>query len=254
MIVRPYRSPTGDSMLFLIPQSIHAALSGDLASHWGNGSVPSLIHPEVVWPAIFHHDDGWMTTDRSPPINPETKRPLTFLDTPTDLAHEIWTKSIEGAARISPFAQYLIAEHFMSLREHSHAADTPAGQKFVHKYEELCDTWRDNWESRHPLCNDQEVKLAIEQLRFFDWFSLWLCLDERTEPHTFEETPAHRPLTITPQPEDTMQVDPWPWNTDHMHVAVGGYLVPDRDYEDTDDLLLEMNDWCRMEWLFVPAT
>ncbi len=252
VIVRPYKISPDESALFLIPQSIHAALSGDLASHWGNGPFQPLVHPEVVWPAIFHHDDGWIPVDKSPPIDPETKRPVSFLDSPADDSHAIWTHSIEWAGRISPFAQYLIAEHFMMLREHSHSAESEAGQRFIHKYEELCDTWRDNWESRHPLCDDHEVKLAIRQLRFFDWFSLWLCLDRRTETHTFEETPGEAPLTVEPQGDGTFLTSPWPWTTDDVHVAVGGHLVPDRDYTSTEDLLSEMNDWCRLEWVFRP--
>lgn len=252
MIVRPYKLPDGEPKLFLIQQSVHAALSGDLASHWGNKPFAPLVHPEVVWPAIFHHDDGWIPVDKSPPIDRKTKRPVSFLDSPAPDSHAIWTKSIEWAARISPFAQYLIAEHFMTLREHSESAESEAGQTFIHKYEELCETWRDNWEKRHPQCSDEEEKLAVAQLRFFDWFSLWLCLDERSEIHTFEKTPDEIPLTVDPQPNGNILTSPWPWTVDHVHVAVGGYLVPDRDYADTDDVLREMNDWCRLEWRFAP--
>ncbi|PQO35676.1 hypothetical protein C5Y96_08435 [Blastopirellula marina] len=252
MIVRPYKLPDGEPMLFLIQQSVHAALSGDLASHWGNRPFSPLIHPEVVWPAIFHHDDGWIPVDKSPPIDPKTKRPVSFLDSPAPASHAIWTKSIEWAARISPFAQYLIAEHFMSLREHSESAESEAGQTFIHKYEELSESWRDNWEQRHPQCTDAEEKLALAQLRFFDWFSLWLCLDSRTEVYQFEQTPGDIPLTIRPVADGLFHATPWPWTVDRVHVAAGGYLVPDRDYTDTDDLLLEMNDWCRIEWQFAP--
>ncbi|WP_158265546.1 DUF3891 family protein [Blastopirellula marina] len=252
MIVRPHQAPSGESLLFLIPQSVHAALSGDLASHWGNGGFLPLVHPEVVWPAIFHHDDGWIPTDNAPPIDPETKRPVSFLDSPPADSHAIWTKSIQGAARISPFAQYLIAEHFMMLREQSHSADSEAGRTFLSKYDELCESWRDRWEERHPACHEEDVQRAIRQLRFFDWFSLWLCLADRTEPHTFEETPQDVPLTITPQEEGVFVTEPWPWTVQDVHVAVGGWLVPDRNYDDTDDLLREMNDWRRLHWRFVP--
>jgi len=252
VIVRPYQAPDGEPMLFLIQQSVHAALSGDLASHWGNGPFAPLVHPAVVWPAIFHHDDGWIPADKSPAIDPKTRRPMTFMDSPTAESHAIWTKSIEWAARISPFAQYLIAEHFMTLREHSESAESEAGQKFLQKYEELCESWRDRWEDRHPSCTEEEEKLALAQLRFFDWFSLWLCLDERKEEYTFERTPGDTRLTVDPVAEDRFLAQPWPWTVDQVNVVVGGYLVPDRDYTDTDDLLAEMNDWRRIEWQFVP--
>lgn len=252
MIVRPHKLPNSQSALLLIPQSVHAALSGDLASHWGHSGFAPLVHPEVVWPAIFHHDDGWIPVDNMPPIDSETRRPVSFLDSPAADSHAIWTRSIEGAARISPFAQYLIAEHFMLLREHSHSADSEAGRMFLAKYEELTDNWRDRWESRHPLCVEEEVKLAVGQLRFFDWFSLWLCLSDRTEPHTLEVPPDDTPLRITPLEDGVLLTDPWPWTVDDVHVSVGGWLVPDRDYEDTDDVLREMTDWRRIHWQFVP--
>lgn len=201
MIVRPVQPPQGkEPKLLLIPQSVHAALSGDLASHWGRGDFLPLVHPEVVWPAIFHHDDGWIPADKHPAIDPETRRPLSFMDSPAPDSHAIWSKSIEWAGRISPLAQYLIAEHFMSLREHSQSGDSPEGEAFVHKYEALCETWRDNWEARHPATDDRQLQLAVRQLRFFDWFSLWLCLEKRTEPHLFQETPGDIDLKLTPQP------------------------------------------------------
>lgn len=252
MIVRSVQTPQGESKLFLIPQAIHAALSGDLASHWGRASFLPLVHPEVVWPAIFHHDDGWIPADEHPAIDPETHRPQSFLDTPAADSHTIWTNSIEWAGRISPFAQYLIAEHFMSLREHSESGDSPEGEAFLTKYEALCETWRDNWEDRHPATSEQEVQLALRQLRFFDWFSLWLCLAKRTEPHTFEETPSNVELHLAPQPGGRFVVTPWPWTIGEVHVAVRGWLVPDRDYQNTDDLLTEMQEWRRLEWRFVP--
>ncbi len=138
----------------------------------------------------------------------------------------------------------------MTLREHSESAESEAGQTFIHKYEELSEAWRDNWEQRHPYCTEEEEKLALAQLRFFDWFSLWLCLGERDEVHTFEQTPGDTPLTVDPVAPDCYLAFPWPWTVDRVHVAVGGYLVPDRDYVDTDDLLAEMNNWQRLEWKF----
>lgn len=240
-------------MLLLIEQSVHAALSGDLASYWGRGPFAPLVHPEVVWPAIYHHDDGWQPVDRLPPINPETKRPRSFLHTPVEEAHVIWTRSIDWAGRISPFAQYLIAEHFMLLRQHSHASDTEAAKIFLHKYEELCSTWRDNWESRHPCCSEQEEKLAVHQLQFFDWLSIWLCIAERTEPHTFEETPGQIPLKVQPQPGDVFRTNPWPWTVEQLHVSVSGYLIPDRDYRDSEDVKNEMTDLRRIDWQFLPG-
>lgn len=252
MIVRPHQLPNGQSALVLIPQSVHAALSGDLASHWGRNGFAPLVHPEVVWPAIFHHDDGWIPVDNAPPVDPETRRPVSFLDSPAADSHRIWTRSIEGAARISPFAQYVIAEHFMMLREQSHSADSEAGRTFLRQYEELTDSWRDRWESRHPLCSEAEVKLAVAQLRFFDWFSLWLCLADRDEPSTLNVPDHEARLRITPLKDGLMQTEPWPWTVDDVHVSVGGWLVPDRDYEDTDDVLREMNDWRRLHWRFAP--
>lgn len=252
MIVRPLKSAT-DSRLFLIPQSIHAALSGDLASHWGKGDFLPLVHPEVTWPAIFHHDDGWIAADKNPAIDPETGRPQSFMHFPVPQSQAIWTQSIEGAARISPFAQYLIAEHFMTLREQSESHDSTVGREFIEKYAACCQQWRAKWQQRHPDTTDQQINLAVTQLRFFDWFSLWLCLEERTEPHTFEETPSHRELHVEPRPDGRIVTTPWPWKVDNLHVAVGGYVVPDREYSGTTDLISEMTRWHRLEWTFVPA-
>jgi len=243
---------SGEEKLFLIPQTIHAALSGDLASNWGGGGLPPLVLPEIVWPAIFHHDDGWILPDKSPEIDANTKRPTSFLDYPIDHSHEIWTNSIEGCGRIGSLAQYLVAKHFVILREHSDSAKSAEATRFIERFKPECSKWLDEWSSAYGEVPEQQLDLALEQLRFFDWFSLWLCLAQRTDEHIFEDTPGDIPLKITPSPNGKFVMDPWPWEVEMVHVAVRGYLVPDRDYLDTKDLQEEMDDLCRIDWYFLP--
>ena len=87
MIRRDVTLPDGRPGWLRISQVDHARLSAELASRWGGGRfLPVICNPHVegenplrgvrdeVLAAIRHHDDGWLSWETAPAIDPTKHR------------------------------------------------------------------------------------------------------------------------------------------------------------------------------------
>jgi hypothetical protein len=211
MILRDATTADGSPAWVLISQVDHAHLSGELAEGWRE-EIPCRT---VVLPTIYRHDDGWRAWEAAPTIDPATGRPRSFLDMPHAKTHEIWQKSIAGVADLGPLAQFMVAEHFCRLRRSGEASGDPQVQAFLGEFDGRYRQWLAQWQSENPARNTLAVaERAVDWLQFFDLFSLWLCMADRTQPHQLT-LPGGTNLSLLPvQPgwnESTLMVDPWPW-------------------------------------------
>ena len=78
MIVRKGDGQT----LVLIGQTDHSRFVGQLAAHWGNGTVaPPQPYTSVVRAAAFH-DFGWLRYETSPLLDADSGEPYQFLHVP----------------------------------------------------------------------------------------------------------------------------------------------------------------------------
>lgn len=263
MIVRkPTSGPYAGSLL-LIRQTDHAALSRDLAAAWGGEPFAGIALPEFTMPAILHHDDGWDAWEKAPKIDGESRRPQSFLNTSAEDSHRVWMGGVRRCKEFGPLAQYLVGKHFLILREHSSSAETSVGSEFLDQLDADCDTWLAQWweSSESQGTRQQDVELALRQLRFFDWFSLWLCLADRHQEYQFPETPDHHELTMLPIAEEasageavpSIQALPWPWRQNSIDLSIAARVVPDRAYKDGNDLMSEYGQEATLRWQLTPA-
>lgn len=88
------RRPEGNDWL-LLSQVEHARLAGRIADVWGNAVVSNLPLPELLVPAVRHHDDGWYEYEQALQLDSETGTPRSFTEMPMDVATGIWSRSIE---------------------------------------------------------------------------------------------------------------------------------------------------------------
>ncbi|MEX0793031.1 MAG: DUF3891 family protein [Pirellulaceae bacterium] len=262
MIVRKPQSGQYAGSLLLIRQTDHAALSRDLAAAWGGEPFAGIALPEFTMPAILHHDDGWDAWEKAPKIDAESGRPQSFLNTSAEDSHRVWMGGVRRCAEFGPLAQYLVAKHFLILREHSSSADTSVGSEFLDQLDADCDVWLAQWweSAAAQGVSEGDVELALRQLRFFDWFSLWLCLADRDEEYQFPETPDHHELTLLPREHkapasdavQTIGARPWPWRQDTIDLSIAARVVPDRAYQDGDDLMREYGQQTTLRWRLTP--
>ncbi len=226
MIRRSTTLQDGRPGWLLISQPAHARLAGDLARYWMSlpefappGNAPDLLA------AIDHHDDGWEGWDRHWYEHTTDGVPIAFHEMdPVDSNH-IWDESIKLAKSHGPLATYIVARHFVRMRERSSSVD-PSGssEKFIDRNQSLCERSLDAWKQirKRTRCERELVELAVDGLQFFDNLSLILCLGK---VHTsIELTPpvpppialhfqgpwqiSLRPDPIT-QPAPIFEVDAW---------------------------------------------
>ncbi len=242
----------------LIHQIDHAHLAFELAQHWGAGPFrPLQPRKELLW-ACAHHDDGWREWDARPQVDPASGVPRQFLEMQPAETRDIWRKSIDAAAGQGPMEGYLVAGHFCRLgRRATHDKQSDPQWRpfleFLDEYEARARDWLAQWQ----LGQEQERTLAVaaqalDQLQFFDTFSLWFCCSESTERETVE-TPAGIDLELSPRGASQIRLSPWPLTVDMLELSVPGRLVEALKYADADELAATPSQSITLRWRLSPA-
>ena len=229
MIRRVPQDQVGESLV-LIDQIEHARLAGQLAQAWGNNQFPLVARPEITIPAIFRHDDGWEIVDRRPVVAKKSHLPIQFTEMDLEPAHEIWRESIDLVADLGPLAQYIVAAHFVALRQRGDRSDEHESQRFITEETFRCESWLDQWNQLAPEQNTSEVAhLCLAYLQLFDALSLWLCCVSEPAAGNFESPRGSR-LTVTQAPATTVFVEPWPFAESTVRISIIGTSVSGRSF------------------------
>lgn len=220
----------------LISQREHARLAGVIAEHWVSSPASTVAVRDIVVPTIFRHDDGWKLWEDSPDVHADTGRPLSFLETSTETSHQLWTASIDGVSDLGPLAQYMVAAHFVHLRRRSGDAESAESQRFIGDYESRCASWLAEWKENDPSSNtDVAAQHALSLLQLLDRISLWICMDDRRVPHSFQ-SPGGEDLTLTPVAPGQFTLTPCRLDVARLSLEVSGVVVPLRHYTNPSDL------------------
>jgi hypothetical protein len=145
--------------LRLITQNDHALLSGKLAYDY------RVRLPYELSLAIALHDLGWVEADSQPLWDEENRVPFSFVDYPHSLRVALYRQGIEQVSRIHPYAGYLVSLHYQSFLE-------VRDREFGAVEEER----RTRLKKRISDFSKKESERSLKVLKFFDHFSLWLCL------------------------------------------------------------------------------
>ncbi len=259
MIRRDTRLADGSRAWALISQIEHARISAELASHCV-GRLAASVERQAVLAAILHHDDGWAEWERSPRLDPELARPLSFTELEAAEAVAIWDASVDAAAAFGPLAASMVAGHFLRLLDHSDSLG----------HEGVCTAWHEQmtarrrdwlaqWEAIDPAAHTTAVAAdALEWLWTFDEISLWFCTTCPTVGET-ERAPAPpyragRGTAIAMQLQGARQpgrasATPWRFDLASIAVAAEGRVVPAKRYASSQELVDAARP-CRLQWQF----
>ncbi len=259
MIVRPQRHADGREGWLLIAQQEHARLAFDLCQGWR--PLLEFVDPPGLEAAILHHDDGWQSWDAEPGVDPATGRPRDFLNMELSAVLPMWTASIDGAARHSPLAAYVVSGHFSALLEHSKLIEQPANEEAARAF--LADEAKrrsyalqqwlrdDPVEPGVPARTPEAADWALACLQFFDRLSLWLCCGESANAATIP-TPGDGELRLNPVTPYEIEVEPWTWEVPQMRLSVAGRWIAARTYRDAADVLSAREGEHRLTWTLRP--
>ena len=276
MIRRDVILPDGQPGWLRISQVDHARLSAELASRWGGGQFPPVIcsphdgdaNPlrgvrDEVLAAICHHDDGWLPWEAVPRIDPDHARLPSFLEMRLPEAIDIWHRSVLAAENIGLLAAWMVAGHFVALREEADSRDQPASRSWQADTNRRRQEWLTRWqglcpESHTPQLADQ----ALLWLQWFDRLSLWLSLgrpDEFTQGEDrLQNLLPNQTVRFVQVPTDTVaenhlvEVSPWPFLVPELALSVPGSRVPQDRYA-SGEQWLSASVSAVQNWRLVPA-
>jgi hypothetical protein len=200
----------GDAVL-CIGQASHAWLSGQLARAWAGLDG---ARREAVCLAAEQHDVAWGAWDLRPRRDPETGRPLGFLDISHAERLAIWERAPERLLSQSAYAALLVSLHGTRLHEgESWAADYRRAQEELQR-RLLAQTGVAEADARH----DRDLLAA------WDGLSLALCL--RWDP--FDD----RGRRLERVEGETFTLDPWPFAGDRVEARCEGRRLDGRYADD----------------------
>lgn len=260
MLVR--NDPRG---VVLIGQPSHAWISGQLARSWGNEHFGVVEPFEEVCLAAEQHDIGMAMSDFAPARNPESGRPVSFVQMEIRDHIELWTAAPRRLLRQSRYAALLVSLHGTRLYAHRDPRALLGPEKslvlgfledqrwFQH---DLLETLRADPKTAESAAS-RIVGRNSQLLGAWDTLSLAICLDYA--PYTVTEVPGADGIDgeIELSPADRpgrLTLDPWPLRTDSLVVRCEGQLL-EGTYGDDEAMLeaLRRAPWETLEFELVPG-
>lgn len=257
-----------DDQLWLITQPDHAAVSGYLAAHWGNGEFarpgyyaaspnPEQLRAETIL-GIAEHDNGWWEWEADPQLDPGDGLPLHLTDLSQQDGFERWRLGVPRFERDHPYVSLLISLHAYWL--HAPRLDSNGGSPFRHPLFGLGGSWLspegpELEEARRFVAEQESVQerltsrlrqdpawtAAVEPenlhpharlLQLGDALSLSLCFGAKGR-HQMEDVPRKSwedrvALEVSPVGKQSVQVHPYPFDQDPLPVALRARVLTAR--------------------------
>lgn len=256
MIRRELTFADGVKHWLLISQVEHARLSGVLAEKCiakfgGNDHSVDSVRQELL-SAITHHDDGWREWEQAPRLDPQSGRPLSFLELPIEEAMGIWDRSIHVAEQIGELAAWTVAGHFSALlcTVGQHARE-PSARDWLRETARKRTQWFAAWHAGDEAIHTADLAgEALKWLQLFDILSLWPCSQyaiagEQTPhlPEPFRTTQGILVREIRPSVRQAINepcrivFEPWPFEVKDFTLQAAGQLVVARHYSSSQELL-----------------
>lgn len=110
MIVQPY-----EDRYLVIKQHDHALQVGAMARHWGNEEMPGYEPRHLMIETAARHDNGWVSLESRPAIDPESGGPLQFTQVPPRDHIPAHRRGIDEAVNSHPWVGLLVSLHTVGL-------------------------------------------------------------------------------------------------------------------------------------------
>jgi hypothetical protein len=228
----------GDAVI-AIGQPAHAWISGQLAAAWGNDRFPAPEPLEEMRLGAEQHDLGMAAWDAEPRLNPDTGRPQSFLEMPTEVHLGLWTRAPRLALAQGRYVALLVSMHGTLLYEYRDWSRAPEETRAaVEEYradqrrlrEHLVESLRAD-----PRYAEHVTPEALERNRrlvaAWDAISLMLCMNRL--PYTVE-APERIELAALGDGGARSRLDPWPFRADELVVRCEGRRLEGRFESDAE--------------------
>lgn len=207
MLIRP----TADQTFECVTQEHHAVVSGMLAHAWVGSLEGGRLDPLWVQ-AIGLHDNPWRASDAEPSLDEERGLPHDFITYPMDDKIALYRRGLDALEEVHPFVAHLVSRHYTTFSgtRDLERLNRPERERRA-RLEGLIDPARLDG-------SDQ----ALAWIKFFDIFSLHLCLTGPrtqqdaiprwlTDPDRWSTAPDGTELELRWRDDTTLSVEPWPF-------------------------------------------
>lgn len=258
MIRRETQLQDGEPGWMLISQVDHARLAWELAEHWIEPVGASTAANQDLLAAVLCHDDGWTAWERHPQVDSDSGRPIDFTEMALPQAIDIWRHSIAVADQKAAFTAWLVSRHFEELLRRSHWAESEDqntiayAKAFLQEQASAQGRWLSEWQSEDPTHHTAEAADAgLTLLQRFDLLSLWFCCAEQENQLTLD-LPSGATLSLSPNIEHHVQIEPWPHGLAPCELSIAGRIVPQRHYRNADELAIAPSEAGKITWTLLP--
>ena len=211
----------------------------------------------LLW-ACTHHDDGWREWDRFPASGSDHRRAAAVpRDAPGRNTRHLdqvdRRRRRAGTSGGLPGRGALLPPGPPRNARQTQRSGLATVRRFLDDYEARSQRWLCPLASRpRARADSRRGRTALDQLQFFDTFSLWFCCSESTE-REIVETPAGIDLEVSPRGISQIRLSPWPLTVDMLELSAAGRLVEARQYADADELAAAPSQAITLRWRLSPA-
>lgn len=241
MLIRPTTASTFEC----ITQEHHAVISGVLASAWAKTRLDPLLVQ-----AIGLHDTPWRLSDADPLYNEERGLPHDFITFPMEKKIALYREGIDQLEEVHPWIAHLVSRHYTTF----------SGTRDIEELQAPEEKRRARLEEIIADARLESSDEALRWIKFFDIFSLHLCLTGPfarkeaiprwlTNPDKWSTAPDGTELELRWADDTTLMVDPWPFSGSALSCEL--YIRDLSQRLDRPDTL--QNTWNRLETRLRPA-
>ena len=210
----------------VVLQTDHADLSAALAREWADTGDR---HPSVIV-AAERHDDGWAVWEQAPQIDPETSKPVGFLEVHVPAHLAFYRAAIAAVRDEDAYAGLLVSMHGAGIYRQRYGADPNMKLAHADEVRELVDAFVAEQEGAHPALRDEigvserERWADYHRLQVYDRFSLFFCLKD-LEAGESGDIGGFRLEAIG---RGRVRMDPYPLVSDPVHFTLLRRILPKR--------------------------
>ncbi|MBO0939686.1 DUF3891 family protein [Fibrella sp. HMF5335] len=212
----------------IIHQPAHGLLAFQLGQGWKTAKRP-LYWPETLI-ALTEHDDGQDPYEGRNHLT-ELGAPLNFQE--LEFSVEQARNMISIALQKSRWNALMVSMHSTFLYEEKRGTDA-ALDEFLDQQKGNQQSWR-----RQYGVTKAEATYAYDFVQWCDAFSLILCMNQvPPEGRRLEisKGPEGESYFVFQRPDNTVGVDPWPYEPGEFSVSLEHYAVPQLVFNDDREL------------------
>ncbi|MBL8046127.1 MAG: DUF3891 family protein [Anaerolineales bacterium] len=260
MIVQP-ASPQA----FVIEQTDHARMSGQLARAFGNAHFVAFEPREPIEFIVAHHDEGWLELDAQAKQDPKTGLPFNLTQTPLADLVATGSRSPNFNERHHSLSGLISSMHTWGLYHGRYGlSDFLFIDRITLELRPTVDAMLNaelerqaRLKAQLPELSDAQIFSYYKLLQFFDTLALYFHTTpaEARKETQFKNVPRavgdDVTVTITPQADGSYALTPYPFASAELRVSVEGRYLPPQPANTDLVAVLQATPKVEQEYLLV---